>query len=120
MAVLRREIESAQRLFDTLSQRASQSTLESQASQTNISVLNPAVPPTEPSGPRTRLNVAIAIFLGGLLGVLLATALEFARRRVRSIDDLSALGDLPLLGQVGSARGMIRPLRFGLGKGATA
>jgi polysaccharide biosynthesis transport protein len=117
MAVLRREIESAQRLFDTLSQRASQSTLESQASQTNISVLNPAVPPTEPSGPRTRINVAIAVFLGSLLGVLLATALEFARRRVRSIDDLSALGDLPLLGQVGSARGMIRPLRMSM-KGA--
>ena len=117
--VLRREIEMAQRLFDTVSTRASQSTLESQASQTNISVLNPAVPPTEASGPRVKLNVAIAIFLGGLLGVMLATALEFVQRRVRSPDDLSALGELPLLGQVSSARGMIRPLRLSVSRSAT-
>lgn len=118
IAVLRREIEMAQRLFDTVSSRASQSTLESQTSQTNIAVLNPAVPPTDPSGPRTRLNVMIAMFLGGLLGVLLATTLEFIQRRVRSVDDLAALGPLPLLGEVSSARGMIRPLRFTLKRGA--
>jgi polysaccharide biosynthesis transport protein len=105
-------------MFDTVSMRASQSTLESQTNQTNISVLNPAVPPNEPSGPRTRLNVAIAVFLGGLLGVLLATALEFVQRRVRSADDLAALGDLPLLGQVSSARAMIRPLRLSLSRGS--
>lgn len=118
ITVLRRDIESAQRMFDTVSMRASQSTLESQTNQTNISVLNPAVPPNEPSGPRTRLNVAIAMFLGGLLGVLLATALEFVQRRVRSADDLAALGDLPLLGQVSSARAMIRPLRLSLSRGS--
>lgn len=113
--VLRREIESAQRLFDTLSARASQSTLESQTNQTNIAVLNPATPPAKPSGPRTRLNVALAMFLGGLLGVMFAVALEFLQRRVRSADDLSALGELPLLGQVSSARRMMRAPRLARG-----
>jgi len=113
--VLRREIESAQRLFDTLSARASQSTLESQTNQTNIAVLNPATPPAKPSGPRTRLNVALAMFLGGLLGVMFAVALEFLQRRVRSTDDLSALGELPLLGQVSSARRMMRAPRLARG-----
>ncbi|MGC4397596.1 chain length determinant protein EpsF [Hydrogenophaga sp. T2] len=113
--VLRREIESAQRLFDTLSGRASQSTLESQTNQTNISVLNPATPPGKPSGPRTRLHVALAMFLGGLLGVMLAMALEFLQRRVRSADDLALFGELPLLGQVSSARRMMRAPRLAKG-----
>ena len=113
--VLRREIESAQRLFDTLSGRASQSTLESQTNQTNISVLNPATPPGKPSGPRTRLHVALAMFLGGLLGVMLAMALEFLQRRVRSVDDLALFGELPLLGQVSSARRMMRAPRLAKG-----
>jgi succinoglycan biosynthesis transport protein ExoP len=43
--VLRRDIESAQRAFEIVSQRASQTNIESQANQTNTSVLNPAVAP---------------------------------------------------------------------------
>ena len=109
IAVLRRDIESAQRVFESVSLRASQSSIESQTSQTNIAVLNPAIAPTFPSGPRVKLNIAIAMFLGGLLGVMLALALEFANRRVRSADDLRALRDVVLLGSIGPASGMMKP-----------
>ncbi|WP_332740954.1 chain length determinant protein EpsF [Hydrogenophaga sp.] len=107
--VLRGDIESAQRVFDSVSLRASQSSLESQTSQTNIAVLNPAIAPAFPSGPRVKLNIAIAMFLGGLLGVMLALSLEFANRRVRSADDLHELRDVILLGSIGPARGMMKP-----------
>ncbi|WP_382160917.1 chain length determinant protein EpsF [Hydrogenophaga sp. ANAO-22] len=109
IAVLRRDIESAQRVFESVSLRASQSSIESQTSQTNIAVLNPAIAPTFPSGPRVKLNIAIAMFLGGLLGVMLALALEFANRRVRSADDLRALRDVVPLGSIGPAGGMMKP-----------
>lgn len=114
--LLRREIESAQRMFDTVSLRASQSSLESQTNQTNVSVLNPAVAPAFPSGPRVKLNIAIAMFLGALLGVLLALLLEAANRRVRSPADLDELLGVALLGSVGPAGGM---MKSSMGRGRT-
>jgi len=106
--VLRRDVETAQRAFEVISQRASQSTVESQNSQTNIAVLNAASPPNAPSRPRVLLNVLVSIFLGTLLGVGLALMLELANRRVRSADDLLEALELPVLGSIASAKGMFK------------
>ena len=107
--VLRRDIESAQRSFEVLSQRASQSNIESQTNQTNIAVLNSAVPPSEPSKPRVFLNILVSVFLGTLLGVGLALVLELLSRRVRSAEDLVEALEIPLLGAISSAAGMLKP-----------
>lgn len=101
--VLRRDIESAQRAFELVSQRASQTDIASQTNQTNIAVLNPAFVPTQPSKPRVLLNVAVSIFLGALLGVGLALTLELRDRKVRSTQDLFNILELPVLGSIGSA-----------------
>jgi capsular polysaccharide biosynthesis protein len=100
--VLRREVESAQHLFDSMSARASQSNIESQTNQTNIAVLNPAVAPTTSSKPRVLLNILVSVFVGTLLGIGLALTLELRSRRVRSAEDLADALDIPLLGQVRS------------------
>ena len=106
--VLRRDIESAQRAFEVVSQRASQTNIESQTNQTNISVLNPASAPSDPSKPRVLLNILVSIFLGTLLGVGLALMLELMNRRVRSADDLSEALNMPVLGSIASAAGMLK------------
>jgi chain length determinant protein EpsF len=98
--VLRRDIESAQRAFEVVSQRASQSNIESQTNQTNIALLNPASPPGGPSKPRVLLNILVAIFLGTLLGVGLALLQELANRRIRSATDLAEVLSLPVLGSI--------------------
>ena len=105
--VLRRDIESAQRAFELVSQRASQTNIESQTNQTNIAVLNPATAPSLPSKPKVLLNILVSIFLGTLLGVGLALMLELAQRRVRSAQDLVDALDLPVLGCISSAAGML-------------
>jgi chain length determinant protein EpsF len=102
--VLRRDIESAQRSFEVVSQRAAQTNIESQANQTNIAVLNPATAPSAPSKPRVFLNILVSIFLGTLLGVGLALVLELAQRRVRSTDDLVEALELPVLGSIAGVR----------------
>ena len=96
--VLRRDIESAQRAFETVSQRASQTNIESQTTHTNIAVLNPAAAPSGPSKPKVLLNILVSIFLGTLLGVGLAMMLELMNRRVRSTEDLAEALDIPVLG----------------------
>jgi chain length determinant protein EpsF len=113
LIVLRRELDSAQRLFDSMSARASQSNIESKTDQTNIAVLNPAIAPTKASSPRVFLNVLVSIFIGTLLGIGLALALELRRRRVRSPEDLSDALDIPLLGQISSATRVMKPALSG-------
>nr|WP_315493620.1 chain length determinant protein EpsF [uncultured Rhodoferax sp.] len=112
--VLRRDIESAQRAFEIVSQRASQTNIESQTNQTNIAVLNPAIAPPAPSKPRVFLNVLVSVFLGTLLGVGLALLLELMNRRVRSTEDLVEALELPVLGAISSASGMFKRTAIGV------
>lgn len=100
LAVLARDVDNAKRSYDAAMQRLGQTSLESQTTQTNIAVLNRAVAPLQPSGPKVLLNVLVATFLGTLMGVGLAFAAEFADRRVRSADDLAAALDLPVLARL--------------------
>lgn len=96
--VLQRELESAQRTYDAVQARFAQSSLESQTTQSNVNVLTQAVAPLEPSSPNLPLNIALAVFLGGLLAVGTALLLELMDRRVRSVDDVIAALDLPVIG----------------------
>jgi len=100
MNVLAKDVESAQRAFDVTSQRFSQTRIEGQAEQSDVSVLNPAVAPLAPTGPKVLLNTVLSIFLGLLLGVGFSMLAEMLDRRVRSSDDLSDMLGLPVLGTV--------------------
>lgn len=100
LGVLLKDLDSAQRAFDAASGRFSQTRIEAQAEQSDIAVLNPAVAPAEPSGPRVLLNTLVAILLGTVLGLGLALLLELLRRPVRSSGDLQELLGIPVLGTV--------------------
>ena len=96
--VLQRDAENAQRSYDALLQRYTQTSLESQTTQSNINLLTQASPPLEPSSPRVLLNTLLSVFLGALLAIGTALVLELMDRRVRTVDDVvDALG-LPVLG----------------------
>ena len=97
-AVLARDVESAQRALDTVVARFNQSSLESQTTQSNVSLLTSAEPPLEPSSPKVLLNTVVAVLLGGLLAVGGVLLLELMNRRVRSAEDVSATLGLSLLG----------------------
>lgn len=97
ITLLVREVETAQRAFDAIGQRTTQSRLEAQSVQTNVSVLNPASEPLKPSKPRVFLNILLSIFVGTMLGVGAALALELIQRRIRSAEDLQLALDLPVL-----------------------
>lgn len=100
LSVMVRDVENAQQIYDTALQRYNQTTLEAQNTQTDVAILNPAVPPTEPSSPKVFLNTLLAVFLGGLLGVGLAFLMEMIDRRVRSLEDLTEVLGIPVLGEI--------------------
>jgi polysaccharide biosynthesis transport protein len=100
LAVLTRDVESAQRAYDTATQRVSQTRLEAQIDQTNVAVLNPAIEPLDPSRPRVALNMALALILGACLAPGLAILRELADRRVRGVSDVQDLYGLPVIGEL--------------------
>jgi len=104
VSILKRDVESAQRAFEGVSQRSAQTRLESLSVQTNAVVLNPASEPTDPSRPKLRLNLIVALVLGTMLGTAMALLLEFLDRRVRSEDDLEAAGGMPFLAGIDHLR----------------
>jgi len=109
LAVLTRDVETAKRAYDAVSTRFNQTSLESQATQTNVSVLSPAFEPLEPSFPKPfATTLALLICLGSVLGGLSAFALEMLDKRVRSADDLAEMLQLPVIGVIVRDRGQGR------------
>ncbi len=102
--VLKRDVESAQRAFEAVSQRAAQTRLESLTNQTNVVTLSQATPPVAASSPKVLLNVVASVVVGAVLGVALALLLELTNRRVRSTEDLAEALGLPVLASISSSK----------------
>ncbi|MCL4472150.1 MAG: chain length determinant protein EpsF [Sulfuricella sp.] len=100
VSLLAREVENAQRIYDSALQRYGQSRMESLSTQTDIAVLNPATAPLQPSKPRVFFNVLLSLFLGTLLGVGVGFLVELLDRRVRSGQDIAEGLDIPVLSEV--------------------
>src|SRR5699024_4285798 len=68
----------------------------------NVKILSPAEIKADPSpvSPRPKLNIAIAIVLGGMVGVGLAFLLEYLDNTVRSEEDIEKKLGLPVFGTI--------------------
>jgi len=105
MDVLKRDVDRAQAAYDAVAKPLAQTNLESRATETNVTVLTPALPPTEPSFPKPMpVMAAIGVVFGILAGIGVALLLELLDRRIRNAEDLAAMLDLPVLGVIESGR----------------
>jgi chain length determinant protein EpsF len=104
LAVLTRNVESAQRAYDTAMQRSVVSRVESRANRSNATVLNPASVPTRPFRPKVGLNVALSVVVGTMLGLGIVILMELLDRRVRSRNDLEIGLEAPLLVELNAWR----------------
>lgn len=104
LAILAGDVKTAQSAYETAMQRYVVTQVDGRASQTNVALLSAAVVPTRIYRPNIRLNVALSLVVGVLLGIGIVIAMELADRRVRTIADLDWGADVPLLGTLGSWR----------------
>lgn len=100
LLVLEKEVESAQRAYESTGQRLTQTSLEAQSNQSEVALLSLATPPLAASEPKVLLNILISVFLGSMLGVGLALLMESLDRRVRSALDLQRGLSVPVLGML--------------------
>jgi capsular polysaccharide biosynthesis protein len=99
-SLLQKDVESAQRALEAVSQRFNQTSLEGQGNQTDVGILNPAIAPHEPSSPKVSQNLLISILFGAILGIGLGLLKEILDRRVRSAEDLLEIVSVPVLGVI--------------------
>jgi chain length determinant protein EpsF len=104
-SLLVKELEAAQRAYDTVNQRRSQVDLESKAVTASARVLTPAVAPLEPKSPKPKMIWTAAILAGLILGIGGAMIWELLDRRVRSVEDLASAEGVPVLGVLSSKPG---------------
>jgi chain length determinant protein EpsF len=98
LAVLQRDVDNAQRSYEAVLNRLNQTSLESQSSRANVSVLTPASEPADYTYPKVIRNMIFATVLGLMLSVGVALLVEFLNRKVRSIEDVSVSLGLPVIG----------------------
>jgi uncharacterized protein involved in exopolysaccharide biosynthesis len=99
-AMLMREVEGAQRVYDASLQRLAQNRLEAQTNQSNAFVLTPASVPGEASSPKTGLYISLSAVLGVLLGLAVAVLMEVLDQRVRCAADVESALRIPCLGSL--------------------
>jgi uncharacterized protein involved in exopolysaccharide biosynthesis len=95
--VIQRDVENAQRAYDAIQSRYTQTTLESQTKQSNVFLLNEASVPLDAASPRVGLNMLLAVFLGTMAAVAAALGLELFDRHVRDPQDLVSVAGVPVL-----------------------
>jgi len=113
VAVLSQAVDNAQLAYNTAVQRSVQTRMESEMSHTNVSILNPAIPPDKASSPKLLINLILSIFIGGMLGLGAALGLEVLNRRVRSEFDVAEVLGLPVLGVINARQEKARRWSFG-------
>ena len=113
VAVYMRDVDTAQRAYESISSRVGQFTLESQNNQANTRLLSPAVEPLQPSRPKVMLGVVGSVLGGLALGIVAALGWELLDRRVRDPEDMLVAAGVPVLGVLrpeGSKRPVFRKL----------
>lgn len=100
LAVLSRDVENAQRTYDTALSRWLTNKVDSRAQLTNIALLSPAVEPLTPAQPKVGLIAGLSLLIGALLAAGVVYLLEAMDRRVRSRSDLESRLAVPTLGRL--------------------
>ena len=102
-SVLNREVESSKQMYESLLQRAKETTVAGELKTSNIRVLDRAERPRTPITPRTRLNLLRGLVGGAVLAFTLAFFFEYIDSHMKTPDEirthlgLSSLGMVPAL-----------------------
>ena len=99
-SVLQSELKRTERLCEILDERIKELNVTEDTGALNISILEVAHPPDKPSKPQKAKVMAIAMFLGFMLGCTLAMVRDWMDYRLRSAEEVSVILGVPVLGVI--------------------
>ncbi|WP_298745492.1 polysaccharide biosynthesis tyrosine autokinase [uncultured Brevundimonas sp.] len=98
--ILQRELDTTRTLYEGLLQRYKEVGVTGGVTTNNISIVDRATPPREPSKPKMLLNMALAALLGLGFGVVAALVLEALDETLATPDDVENKLGVPVLGVI--------------------
>jgi capsular exopolysaccharide synthesis family protein len=104
--IFQREVDTNRQLYDALLQRYKEIGVAGGVGVNNISIVDRARVPGQPSSPNLLLNLLLAVMLGCVLGAGAALALEQVDQTISDPRSLEAALGLPLLGTIPKSKGI--------------
>lgn len=98
--ILQREVDTNQQLYDALLQRYKEIGVAGGVGVNNISVIDNAELPRNPSSPKLLLNLALALLAGIVIGGVIVFLLEQTEHGIEDPGDVENLLGVPLLGAI--------------------
>lgn len=90
----------AQEIYVMLAKRHEEARISEVMQPTDVQVIDVAAIPVKPISPKKTFNVIIAAALGLFIGLGLAFMSEYMNRTMKSVEDVRAYLDLPVLGSI--------------------
>lgn len=115
-AVLQSELERTKRLCEILDERIKELNVTEDSGALNINVLEAAQAEDEPSKPQKAKVLALALVAGLLLGGGLGILRDWLDYRLRSVEEISAILNVPVLGVVPKMAANVEESIFARGK----
>lgn len=94
---LQRESDSNQQLYEAVLKRLKETGVTGAIETNNVSLVEEATPPQFPIRPRKKLNLALSVGIGLLLGASCAFLIEYFDTTVKSPDDVERYFGLPVI-----------------------
>jgi capsular exopolysaccharide synthesis family protein len=102
---LEESLERTEKLCDILDDRIKEVNLTEEVGAMNVSIMEVAGPSSAPSYPKPSKFIALGILLGGLSGFGLTWLRELLDHRLKSIEEIASVLQLPILGVVPYLKG---------------
>jgi exopolysaccharide transport family protein len=99
-SVLERDVESSKQIYNSLLQRAKETSVAGELKSSNIRVVDAAERPRQPVAPRGLFTVGLALLGGVILACGTAFFFEYLDSRIKSPEEIEAYLGLPAIGMI--------------------
>jgi len=99
-SVLEREVESGRQIYQSLMQRAKETSVTGELKSSNVRVVDRAEVPRQPVAPRGVLSLVLALFGGTFLACGLVFFFEYLDSRIKTPEEIESRLGLPAIGLI--------------------